>query len=324
MDNSGTVTISLDLELAWGMTDMLDEAHTILSDRRHTETQYLDRLLELCDRHRIPITFAAVGHLFAESVDDIVAAQEASTLPIDPETLAESEPLFCAPELPLRIQQAATTHDIGTHTLSHVICDAVEPTVVDRELRAVAELYDSHGLDKPRSFVAPRNWLPNDDDVLRDNGIDIIRASEPAPAKTARGQYAVRLKQWLSGSSPTVGPVQNVDGMVKTYARPYPSMTAVHLPNGQRPPPAPFRAVPLEARQRRHYTYLKDGLEHAIKTGSNLHIWTHLYNLSNDAQWAPIQSFLETVAAYRDEGLVRIETMSDLASRNASVSQSDA
>src|SRR6056297_1406866 len=210
MDNSGTVTISIDLELAWGMTDMLDEAHTILSDRRYAETQYLDRLLELCDRYRIPITFATVGHLFAESVDDIVAAQEPSTLPIDLDTLAECEPLFCAPELPLQIRQATTAHDLGTHTLSHVICGAVEPAVVDRELRAVTELYDSHGLDRPRSFVAPRNRLPNDN-VLRDNGIEILRASEPVPATSARGQYAVRLKQWLSGSSPTVGSVRSVD-----------------------------------------------------------------------------------------------------------------
>lgn len=310
MGSQGRLTISLDFELAWGLRDDLSLARALLSGDRRAETAYLQRLLERCDRLDIPITFATVGHLFLESCDGTHAVRSNGSDP-DPGTNATEEPLFYAPDLIERIRTAETAHEIGTHTFSHVICDSVSRSVVDCELKEVADVHERNGLAPPRSFVAPRNRLP-DYDVLAANGIEVVRVPHRTPARTEPEKYASRIRNWVFEDAPAVAEPTRANGVIETRSTSFPSLTAVHLPNGRQGPPLPFRAIPLGVRQRYHESYLERSLETAIEEGASLHLWSHLYNFSNEAQWEPISSFLETVARYRDEGLVRIETMGDL------------
>lgn len=346
----GTVVLSIDLEFAWGMTDSPGAAARILSDRRRRETAYLERFLARCDEFEIPVTFAAVGHLCLDAPDATSGASAAlptnlpddhfTALPDDhfaalppgyPDALAggqsafdgrpsDGDPIdwdpetYHAPDAIDRIRRSPTAHEIATHTFSHVVCDAVDPAVLERDLQAVAAVYEARGLSPPTSFVAPRNRLP-DYEVLRDCGIDVVRASAPAPARTTPGRYAVRLGQWARRSSPVVGAPATRDGLVETYARPYPTLTSVLLPVGRAEPLAPFRAVPLSIRQARHESYLLSGLREVAEHGGCLHLWSHLYNLANEAQWQPVESFLRALAAARDRGAVRIETMADQSRR---------
>ena len=312
MNGTGTVTISLDLELVWGMMDDLEAAYDFVSENRTEETAYLGRLLDCCDRFDIPLTFATVGHLFLDACDGTHADLfPTDGIRADPGTDRETDPELYAPDLIRSIREAKTDHEIATHTFSHVVCDSVPAHVVEGELKAVADIYDANGLEPPRSLVAPRNRLP-DPGVLRQTGIDIVRASSPVPAKTELGKYATRLRGWGSRSLPVFEPTV-ADGLVRTYSTPYPSLTAVHLPNGQARPLAPFQAIPRSARQRYHEAYLHRALETASETGADLHLWSHLFNLSNGTQWPPIRSFLRALAEYRDRDAIRIETMAERA-----------
>lgn len=311
MNEGGTVTISIDFELAWGMADRIETAYDIISHRRRAETAYLGRLLDICDRLEIPLTFATVGHLFLDSCDGVHAKlPRTDGLRVDPGTDSECDPLFYAPDLIESIRRAEVPHEIGTHTFSHVICDSVPSSVVDQELKAVADIHERNGLKPPRSLVAPRNRLP-DYDVLRENGIEIVRVPQPLPADTEVGKYGARLRTWITNPSPVIGRSTVIDGVSETYATPYPSLTAVHLPNGRANPLVPFRIVPRTVRQRAHESYLRRALETAIERETNLHLWTHLYNLSNPSQWEPIRSFLHALADYRNEGQVHVERMVD-------------
>lgn len=312
MGDQGTVTISLDFELAWGLLDEPALADTILSEGRHAESAYLRRLLERCDRLDIPITFATVGHLFLESCDGTHDA--ASGHESDPGTNVAAEPLFYAPDLIDQIRGVETSHEIATHTFSHVLCDTVPQSTVDRELKAAADIHEANGVEPPRSFVAPRNRLP-DYDVLNANGIDVVRIPHRTPASTDPEKYVSRIRNWVFEDTPSVAEPQRTNGVIETCSTSFPSLTATHLPNGRQEPLLPFQAVPRDVRQRYHESYLDRSLETAIEEGSSLHLWSHLYNLANEAQWEPISSFLETVAEYRDEGLVRVETMADLGTR---------
>lgn len=306
-DNLGTVTISLDFELAWGFADKDGLADEFISEDRRVETEYLNELLDCCDKFDIPLTFATVGHLFLDSCSGSHGGPSAN-LAADPGTGVTDDPRFYAPDMIASIRDADTAHEIGTHTFSHVLCDSAPRKAVERELQLAAEIHDENGISPPRSFVAPRNRLP-ELDVLRENGIETVRTAHPTPAETEFEKYVQRLEAWATGALP-VFETRTTDGVVQTCSTPFPSLTAVHLPNGQADPIAPFRTVPVSTRQSFHESYLLRALDTAAENGTDLHLWTHVYNLSNSAQWPPIRSFLSTLGSYRDDGRIRVETMS--------------
>lgn len=312
MADTGTVTISLDLELAWGMRDDLPAAYRTISDARASETAYLGRLLDRCDELEIPLTFATVGHLFLSSCDgshgDLLSPADRA---VDPGTSVDEDPLFYAPDLIETISAANTAHELATHTFTHVVCDSAPERLVDRELKAAADVHVDCGLAPPRSLVAPRNRLP-EYNVLRDNDVDVVRVPRPDPVDSEPAKYRQRLRHWLVDRPPTVSEPGLVDGVLETYASPYPSLTAVHLPNGQRPPLAAFRAIPTSVRRLRHERYLHRILDAVVETGTHAHLWTHLYNLANEYQWRPIASFLDRLATLQRRGRVEVRTMSKL------------
>lgn len=65
----GTFVISLDYELHWGVFDAmsLDAYGTNLKN----VNVVIDRILSLCDRYQVKITFATVGMLFANSKKEL-------------------------------------------------------------------------------------------------------------------------------------------------------------------------------------------------------------------------------------------------------------
>lgn len=313
MSTAGTVTISLDFELAWGMCERPAAVDAVMSEDRRTESEYLDRLLELCDRLRIPVTFATVGHLFLEGCDgahpDVGAGDG---LAADPATDRRTDPLYYAPDLVDRIRAATTDHEIATHTFSHVRCDRVPASTVASELAAAADRHEERGLEPPRTLVAPRNRLP-DYDVLRESGIETVRVPRPRPAASDVGRHLRRLREWTVDRTVPVGTPTVREGIVEQYSTPFPSLTAVHLPTGRADPLAPFRTVPTRLRQRRHEAYLLGALETAREAGAHAHFWTHVYNFANESQWAPIESLLRAVAAFRERGEIQVRTMGEVA-----------
>lgn len=309
----GTVTLSIEVELAWGFHDLPPRTRgrgSPLSADRSAETGALDRLLARCDRLDVPITFDVVGHLGHDGCDGHAGSPHAQNwFDADPTSNAESDPLFYAPELVRAIGDASADHEVATHTYSHVLCDDVPNHVLDWELDAVEAVHEDLGLDPPVSFVPPRHRRP-DPDVLRAHGIRIVRVPAPGTSiPTARHRRFVR----AFTRSPVVEAPRRSDGIVETYCSPAPSLTAPHLASGQRPAHPAFSALPTAVRQWLHRRYLDRCLEEAIERGSSLHLWTHLYDLSNDVQWPPIRSFLASLAAARNQGRVAIRTMERLA-----------
>jgi hypothetical protein len=71
--------------------------------------------------------------------------------------------------------------------------------------------------------------------------------------------------------------------------------------------------MPRRARQWIQERYLRAVLDAAIRNDSYVHLWTHLWDMSNEGQWLPIESFLETLVTYVADGRVEIHTMASLA-----------
>ena len=156
---NGVVTLSIELELGWGMHDWAEYGH--LSSDRSAETEALHRLLDLADRLDLPITFDIVGHLLHDSCSGSHPGfHPESWWDEDPGTCNDSDPLFYAPDLIREIRNRETDHELATHTYSHLLADEATAEELDDELATVNELHADVGLSAPTSIVMPRHQQP--------------------------------------------------------------------------------------------------------------------------------------------------------------------
>lgn len=327
---AGTIGLSLEIELAWGVNHLPETRRAErFSEERAKETETLERLLALCDRLDIQVSFNVVGHLLLECCSGNHGGPHATGwFEKDPGTDVDTHPLFYAPDLVWRIRGADVEHEICTHTFSHVPCHEATADVIEWELREARNRHGAFELPEPTSFVPPIHAPPSYD-LLKRNGIRTIRLPtrfEP-PVETKQPPNGTlspviwRLRrshpaQVLFRTHPVRAP-KIVDGVTVNYTTWHTSLTAPFLPAGQADPHPFYRTIPISVRQHLHKRYLSRGLQSAIKQDSYAHFWSHLFDLSNNAQWPPVRAFLTKIAEYRDKGLVNVVTMDSIFSERS-------
>lgn len=313
---TGSVTLSLEIELAWGQHDK--EKSPICSPDRSEEERYLNELLATCDEYGISVTFDIVGHLLLDECDgNHHGPHEVGWFSADPGTNATIDPLFYWPNVAEIIGEQSIDHDVATHTFSHVLCDEIDNQTLEWELQRCFEVHRDAGFGVPQTIVSPRHKEVSYD-VLLDLDIRGVRTVKRYPEETTVGRYVQRAKYWsFDRGHPAFAP-QRCGELVELFTTPYPSLTAVHLPNGRSKPLWVFRHIPVNVRRRIHQSYLSDAIETAMKTDSNVHLWTHLYNMANKVQWSCIDPFLRQLGEAQQDELVEVLTMSELANRTLS------
>lgn len=309
---TGVATISMEVELGWGTHDKSRYNH--LSNDGSSEREALDFLLTKCEKHDIPVSFDVVGHLLHESC----SGHHQGTYPHDwwsedPGTDHKLDPLFYNPELVKKIDTAETPHEICTHTYSHILCEQVSDDLLDHELDLVTQLHKENGLATPVSFVTPRHQRSNYE-ILKNSGIKTIRKPFPdyESPSWANSMGPVGSFLWMVSRQHPTAELEHFDGVVETYGTPHPSLTAPYLQNGQRPPHPAFRVIPQSIRQKIHTRYIQSGIDEAIKNDKHIHLWTHLFNMANEAQYPVILSTLKYLSNYKDQGEIVIKKMNEL------------
>jgi peptidoglycan/xylan/chitin deacetylase (PgdA/CDA1 family) len=186
--SSGTLVISLDLELYWGMRDIIS-----LNDyQKHLQGvhQAIPAILELFKKYKIHATWATVGFLYCVDIEQL-QKNIPSQLPsytrseFDPyqyiNTLKEEDNLqlhFC-PDLIELIKEYAG-QEIGTHTFSHYYCleTGQTPAQFKADLNAAIAIAKKANLSTS-SLVFPRNQYNSDYlALLSECGIDCYRGNE--------------------------------------------------------------------------------------------------------------------------------------------------
>lgn len=108
---SGTLTLSVEIELGWGVHDLGTDDH--LSEGCQRERQYMTRLLDACDEFDVPVSFDVVGHLFFDTCDSHdTAGYPEGWFDADPETGASEDPAFYAPDLIGAVAVRPTTRSV--------------------------------------------------------------------------------------------------------------------------------------------------------------------------------------------------------------------
>lgn len=299
-NKTGTLIVSLDFELFWGMQDvssLQDYQDHILGGRAA-----IPRLLDLFQAHGIHATWAAVGFLFAED--------EAALLPYLPpeaERPSYADPAlsayrcigttaadrtvrdcFYAPELIDRIA-GTPGQEIGSHTFSHYYCREAgqTPAQFGADMRAAQKIAADRGLALT-SVVFPRNQSTAEHTaVLRSLGFSAYREEENDWIhEKVRFRPLMRLLRLADVYFPLTGQggyvPKNEDGIV-------------NLPGSRMYKPY-FRYLPfLEGRKAAR---IKKQMRHAAENGLTFHLWWHPHNVGVRTDFHLAQ--LEEIFSYYD------------------------
>lgn len=197
----GGFVVSLDFELHWGVRDhrSVDQYRQNLLGVR----QAIPAMLELFERYGIHATWATVGFLFFNGLDDLK-----SGLPAEPPQYREAmldpyralhetghgedeDPFHFAPDL-IRKIAACEGQEIGTHTLSHFYVLAAGPTLESfrADLRSAKSVAGRYGIVL-KSIVFPRNQISRPHlRICAEEGIIAYRSTEADPwIKSGNGPF---------------------------------------------------------------------------------------------------------------------------------------
>jgi peptidoglycan/xylan/chitin deacetylase (PgdA/CDA1 family) len=236
------VVISADLELAWAwryahVPDPLAYAR----QRARQGRRNLGVLLDLCDQHALPVTWATVGHLFLGACrrtdgrthpelprvpyfgNELWSYRSGDWFDADPASAGPSDPDWSAwygPDLIDAILRRRAPHEIGCHSFSHAVFsdEGCPAAVAAAELRSCQEAAARLGL-RLRSFVFPGN-LAGNFATLRAAGFAAYRLRTAheldLPRKDWLGMWQIPEGVWLEKAYASWTTAQHVD-MLRRY-----------------------------------------------------------------------------------------------------------
>jgi peptidoglycan/xylan/chitin deacetylase (PgdA/CDA1 family) len=303
----GALVISLDFELHWGVRDSkpLDSYRQNLLGVRTA----VPAMLKLFAQYGIHATWAAVGFIFFEKKDDLLASLPTSKPAyrnprfspyedLDGLGANESEdPLHFGASL-IRQVSAAPDQEIGSHTFSHYYCleEGQDLATFRADLEAAQRAAARHGLEL-RSLVFPRNQYSQEYvAACAEMGFAAYRGNQASWLYQSRSKgeesllrRALRLADAYVGitshhccSLDQIRQTRPFDIPASRFLRPYsPSLAAFE---------------PLRRRR------ILRGLEHAAENGVVYHLWWHPHNFGvNTAEnLAFLEKILERFAELRE------------------------
>jgi hypothetical protein len=286
----GALTISIDLEGAWGIWDKPSPAYHARCAA--AEREIVDGLVGIFDRHHVAATWAIVARLLER--DEVAAGKTAF-----------GDRIWYAPDAIARVRAAEVAQDIGSHTYAHPYFQERPRDELAADLQAARRVHDAHGLPFT-SFVFPRNQVAHLD-LLRAAGVRVFRSVDHGwymGVRARLGATAGRLANLVDKTLPVpptaVHPVDHGDGLVEL-----PSSMLLLGRNGARRVVHPATIV-AKARL---------GLAAARRTGGVFHLWFHPSNFYYDTarQLETLSKIIEIAAAMRDRAELDIRPMSSFA-----------
>lgn len=183
----GTLVISLDFELMWGILD--HDTPMAYKNNIAGVRHVIPRMLKLFEEHHIHATWGIVGLIANKSIEDC-RKNVPELLPryVDENLssyfhMKEFDEIeagcFCAPELIRRIADTKY-QEIGSHTYSHYYCaeEGQSREEFRCDLKKAREALAFYG-NSLRSLIFPRNQLNKEyTDVMREEGFVNYRGNE--------------------------------------------------------------------------------------------------------------------------------------------------
>ena len=305
---AGTLVVSLDFELFWGMLDVctLDEyRENVLGGRKA-----IPQMLQLFEKYHIHATWAAVGFLFAEGSEELRAffperrpgyrEEKLNPYPLVPQISAEDAPCFFAPDLIDLIAQTPG-QEIGSHTFCHFYCREAGQTVEEfaADMAAAKAIAKQKGYDV-KSVVLPRNQCePEYTEVLRNLGFTAYRDEEN---DWIHEKIHFRPLKRLLRLADVYLPLTGLGGYVPKCENGIWNVVGSRM----------YKPIlkPLAFLERVKLARIKAQMRHAAKHNLTFHLWWHPHNVG--VQTPKHMQQLEEIFAYYDT----LRTQYGMQSRN--------
>lgn len=284
---SGSLVVSLDFELMWGVRDhraLSDYGEAVLGGRRA-----IPLILERFEREGIRATWATVGLLFAKTRDQMLEyapddRPRYANPSLSPYSDIEegligndeaSDPFHFGGSLIERISDTAG-QELASHTYSHYYC--LEPgagvSSFKSDLLSARSIAENYG-QKLSSIVFPRNQSRSEFirqatalnfDVYRGDAQGFLYRSRSGEDTTK----ALRLARFIDGAAP-IGSPQVVSPRMEAGALNVPASRFL------RPWKSSFAIY-----NRFHIKRILAEMLHAAKIGGCYHLWWHPHNFGRD------------------------------------------
>lgn len=321
--NAGSLVISLDFELYWGVRDIVDE-DAFLARAEGVRT-VIPGMLALFEKHRIHATWATVGMLTCDSKEALndalpdirpsyVDAQLTNYRDLD--RVVDTGPeraLYFGADL---VDQISNTphQEIGTHTFSHYYTNASAQSAAEfaADLDAADAVWRQKGI-AIKSIVFPRNqvnlaYLP----LCAARGIAVYRGN---PVSLFHDSDHAKFK------SPPFRAVRLLDGMFNITGRHLGEPAEVVAEGGARlidvPASRYLRAcgAKLGLMDRARLRRIRADMTAAARAGKIYHLWWHPHNFGAHphANLELLEAILTDFADLRVKYNFQSQTMSEAA-----------
>jgi hypothetical protein len=288
-DGPPIFTVSLDVELDWGVRDTITHGRydqNLLGERRATQA-----ILDIFDEFDIHATWAIVGFLFFDDkqqlLENLPSARPLYADPafcpyraIDGIGATESEdPLHLGPSL-VRMIQGRAHQEIPTHPFGHDYCledgQTADAFAADLDAAVAAARRWNLSID---SIVFPRHQVnPDYLTICRRAGLNAYRGTERhwlyRPSKLAEQTLLRRGLRMLDTYLPisghhTYAPQPAAPGLPVNVA--HSCFLRSYVPRLARLEPLRFRRI-------------RGGLDQAARRGEMFHLWWHPHNFGVDLE----------------------------------------
>ncbi|MBX2810602.1 MAG: polysaccharide deacetylase family protein [Myxococcales bacterium] len=329
--NTGTLVISLDFELHWGVRDK----RSVANYRQHLlgVREAIPQILKLFRQHEIRATWATVGFLFCESKSELLAhlpsrQPQYTNHHLSPYSdipqLGEDEqhdPYHFAPSL---LEQIAKVpgQEIASHTLSHYYCleEGQHPEDFAEDLEIAQTLAQKKLGYRLKSLVFPRNqYSPPHLQVAYAHGFCVFRGNPSswmyhtrANADDSRFRRAFRLiDSYLPVHQPSLMDTSRSVWLPKVNGSIYNVPASTFL-------------RPYSRRLRRLEDYRYQRLDTAMQTAASsqqiFHLWWHPHNFGINLQknLRALEHILTTFDAMRTQYGMKSLRMDEIAALTSS------
>lgn len=287
---NGSFVISLDYEIHWGVFDAM--TLEVYEKNLKNVDKVIDRLLELCDKYDVKLTFATVGMLFAKDKNELKKLNP-QLIPsytnqnLNPfkliDTIGDNEnddKLHYAQSTIKKIN--ATEHEIGTHTYSHYNCLAQGQTIEEfnADIQAAKNAGKAIDIDV-KSVVFPKNQVNNPYlEACYSHGILSYRGTEKSGIYSGKGLRGVMKNRKLIRLTRLLDGYFNITG-TNTYdvEKINESNTIINLPSSRFLRPYFKKLSFLEPLKVKRIT---KAMKFAAKNNQMFHLWWHPHNFGDN------------------------------------------
>ncbi|WP_226676297.1 polysaccharide deacetylase family protein [Rossellomorea aquimaris] len=287
-NHPGTLVISLDFELYWGMQDQLP--FKTYKDQSEEDAEHVvSSILESFNRYNIHATWAVVGFMFYQNFKELRKDFPAKLPGYHDSQLSpylylnsikndrDHYEFHFSPSMISEIAKAKN-QEIGTHTFSHYYCLEEGQTIEEfnADLSKAIEVMKKVR-QEPKSIVFPRNQIKKEYvQLCRSKGITSYRGTEKSwiyDLKTGENKrYVKRALRFLDAYF-------NLTGHHTYSLKESDGSMPLNIPSSRFLRPYCPRLKRLESLRLKR---ILDDLTYAAKNGETYHLWWHPHNFNSN------------------------------------------